>query len=255
MTTLVIAEAGSCHDGDIEKAYRLIRTAAECGADVCKFQYYSSAERLAERRNAPEYLPIYKRYQVPTVWLSWLHLACRAAGVEFMATVYLPEDIEVIAPWVSRFKVASFEAMDNEFIGRHGSYGKQVIVSTGMTDGEEFMEIYGPGVEDLQILHCVSAYPTPLDQASLRCVVDGYSDHTADIHTGGLAVAAGAEILEVHFRLFETSVDNPDRPASLNPSQLKEYVSFVRKAELMLGDGVKRPQEAEKPMMKYRVKP
>ncbi|HZI76801.1 MAG TPA: N-acetylneuraminate synthase family protein, partial [Gemmatimonadales bacterium] len=104
----MIAEAGSCHDGDIEKAYKLIKAAGEAGVDAVKFQFWSDAMLLATRRRAPEYAAVYKKYQVPEVWLSWLQLACVASGVEFMSTVYLPGDIKFVDQYVKRHKIASF---------------------------------------------------------------------------------------------------------------------------------------------------
>lgn len=262
MSTFVIAEAGSCHDGDIAQAFKLVTAAKEAGADACKFQWWSSAERLAERRNAQKYLPVYQKYKVPDVWLSWLHLACVANGIEFMCTAYLPEDISFVNMWVKRFKIASFEAGDQEFLSSHAQYGKQVIISTGMMSVGE--RKYVPGVLTQHFLHCVSSYPTPLDQANLGVLgqiyedgsrdYDGYSDHTKNVLTGALAVAAGAKIIEVHFRLDDTDPENPDYATALSPGQLKDYVSLIRQAEVMLGDGVKKPQPAEKAMMAYRVK-
>lgn len=254
MPTFVIAEAGSCHDNQFGRAVNLILTAKRAGADACKFQFWSSAERLAERRNAAEYLDVYRKYQVPAKWLPLLKAQCDHVGVEFMCTVYLPEDIPVIAPFVKRFKVASFEAGDVAFLEAHfyGYYPKRIIVSTGMS---ERTPRYEPMVD---YLHCVSAYPTPIDQANLSVVRDiviaGYSDHTRHVLTGALAVAAGAHILEVHFRLDSTYAKNPDFGTALTPAELGEYVANVRLAERMLGDGVKRPQPAEAEMMRYRVR-
>jgi N,N'-diacetyllegionaminate synthase len=253
VSTFVIAEAGSCHDGDIAQAFKLVTAAKEAGADACKFQWWSSAERLAERRNAQKYLPVYQKYKVPDVWLSWLHLACVANGIEFMVTCYLPEDIPFVDLWVKRFKVASFEAADEEFVKAHEQYNKEIIVSTGMSKGR-FPYSYGAH----KLLHCVSAYPTPLDQANVGvaygAIYDGYSDHTHNVLTGALAVAAGAKIIEVHFRLDDTDPENPDYATALSPGQLKDYVYLIRQAEVMLGDGVKKPQPAEEAMMAYRVK-
>src|SRR5690349_14238245 len=129
----IIAEAGSCHDGDIEKAYQLIKAAGEQGVDAVKFQYWSDPVALATRRNAPEYLDVYKRYQVPEVWLGWLALACQASGVEFMCTVYLPQDIKVVDAWVKRHKIASFEAGDDDFVNAVLACKKETIISTGMS--------------------------------------------------------------------------------------------------------------------------
>ena len=245
--TFVIAEAGSCHDGSFDQALSLIRVAKEAGADACKFQYWSSAKRLAERRHAPDYLPIYEQHAVPAEWLPKLWNACDKVGLEFMATCYLPEDIAVVAPWVHRFKIASFEADDKAFCKAHLDYGRPIIVSTGMD-----ARVSIPAT----LLHCVSAYPAPLDQANLSVLrgrFDGLSDHTCCIYTGAFAVCAGAKILEVHFRDWTTSPANPDYETALDPGQLTEYVRLVRLAETMLGDGVKRLMPAEVDMLAYKV--
>ena len=270
--TFCIAEAGSTHDGDYEKAVRLIQVAKDAGADACKFQFWSSANRLAARRQAQSYEEVYRRYQVPVVWLSWLAKACQVAGIEFMSTVYLPEDIPVVAPFVQRFKVASFEAGDVEFIAAHRQYRRPVIVSTGMMETLDAMPMINalggqrPDQEPLHaLLHCTSSYPCPLEQANLRAMEDlrllmpmlwniGYSDHTASTLTGGIAVAAGAQILEVHFRLADTDPANPDYATALTPAELTEYVRLVRLAEVMLGSGVKEPQPVEAEMMPFRVR-
>lgn len=252
--TFIIAEAGSCHDGSYANALRLIKVAKEAGADACKFQYWSDPKRLAERRHADEYFPIYSRYQMPEEWLPKLKRECDANGIEFMCTVYLPEDIEVIASLVQRFKVASFEAGDREFVRAHGKYEKQILMSVGMTGENDFP--WYPGV--VTYLHCVSAYPTPFEEANLRAIkppLYGYSDHTHHVLTGAFAVCAGARILEVHFRLHTTDPVNPDYATALNPRELGEYITLVRQAETMLGDGIKRPQPAETEMMRYRVRP
>ena len=254
--TFIIAEAGSCHDGQLRRALELIQVAKAAEADACKFQYWSSPERLAERRNAADYLDVYRRYQMPREWLEPLAAQCAHDGLEFMCTVYLPEDIPVIAPLVKRFKVASFEAGDAKFVEAHLAYrDKPIIVSTGM---QSIGEIPWVQPEDaIDYLHCVSSYPTPLDQANLGALggqLTGYSDHTHDCATGGLAVAAGARILEVHFRLDDTDRKNPDFCTALDPFELGTYVRFARKAERMMGDGVKRPQPAEADMMRYRVR-
>ena len=251
--TFIIAEAGSCHDGQFRRALDLIQVAKAAEADACKFQYWSSPERLAERRNAADYLDVYRRYQMPREWLEPLAAQCAHDGLEFMCTTYLPEDIPVVAPFVKRFKVASFEAGDERFLQAHTVYQKPLIVSTGMSGGLLAVGVPYP----TEVLHCVSSYPAPLDQANLGVLRNpayaGYSDHTRHVLTGAFAVCAGARILEVHFRLDDTDTSNPDYGTALSPSELGEYVANVRLAERMMGDGVKKPQPAEADMMRYRV--
>jgi len=254
--TFVIAEFGSSHDNQWGRMVDGILAAKRAGADAFKTQFWSDPVRLAARRNAGDYLDVYRKYQVPIEWLPLLKAQCDHAGIEFMCTVYLPEDIPVIAPFVKRFKVASFEAGDETFVRAHIEYQKPLIVSTGLQDANKYECVVGP--YPIDFLHCVSAYPTPLDQANLGVLRDraysGYSDHTHFLGTGGLAVAVGARILEVHFRLDDTDPNNPDYGTALTPFELGVYVTFVRRAERMLGDGVKKPQACEAEMSKYRVR-
>ena len=132
MACFLIAEAAGTHDGSYEKAERLIALAAAIRAQACKFQWCSSPDRLAARRHAPEYLAAYRTLAFQRDWFPLLKRACEDRGIEFMCTVYLPEDIAVVAPYVKRFKIASFEATDAHFIALHAEFGKPLIVSLGM---------------------------------------------------------------------------------------------------------------------------
>ena len=261
--TLVITEVGSTHGGDRTKMSALIQAAAGTGASVCKFQFCSSPERLAERRQAAEYLEAYRAIAFPAAWLGDLKAECEEAGVEFMATVYLPEDIPVIAPHVRRFKVASFEAVDLPFILAHREYGHQTIISTGGLDETELgrlLELRDAmfGRWDLRLLHCVSAYPTRPWELNLAAIgryeLNGLSDHTLNLWTGALAVAAGAGIVEKHVRLPETPPDNPDYPHSISPDGLAEYIAHIRFAESVLGTGKKTIQPCEELWARYQVR-
>lgn len=264
--TFVIAEVGSCHDGNPGKALRLIEAARWAGADAVKFQFWSSAERLASRRRAAEYLDVYAQYRMPPEWFDTLPPASHSLGLEFMCTAYLPEDVAVVAPNVSRFKVASFEATDRDFLSYHEGFGKPVYVSTGMADEATTVgiarDVSGLRCWGSALLHCVSSYPCPVDQVNLRALRGlatwsdlriGYSDHTTSPLTGALAVACGAEIVEFHLRLNDTDRQNPDYGHARAPGWARVYVSNIRQAEAMLGSGVKRQMPAEAEMARYRV--
>jgi len=254
--TLIIAEMGSCHQGTLENAMALIDVAKKAGADIVKGQYWSSSQRLVERRNASELFDIYERYRMPTEWLSVLKEYCDKVGIEWLCTVYLPEDIKVVAPFVKRFKIASFEAGNNDFIMAHFQFNKPIIVSTGMVDHPT--KISWGLRPRVSFLHCVSAYPAPVNEASLGCLqthtFQGFSDHTTSRISGAVAVACGAEILEKHFKLPSTSNKAPDYEVSLLPTELKKYIANVREAELLLGDGEKKIQPSEEENVRYRVK-
>lgn len=256
----MIAEVGSCHDGSITRAIRMIRLAARAGADVCKLQWTSNPARLCERRRAPEYLDAYRLIAFPQAWHAELAAVCADEGVEYACTVYAASDLPVIAPYVKRFKIASFEAGDAAFVTAHRAWGVPLVISTGMMTLAEVRRLaVRPG--DI-LMHCTSAYPTPLDQANLGAirtltatwpVAVGYSDHTRCEFTGGLAVAAGARAIEVHFADYGTDPANRDMAVALTPGQLRDYVAFVRWAERAVGSAEKVPAAAEAAMMAYRV--
>ena len=109
------------------------------------------------------------------------------------------------------------------------------------------------GSPKIAILHCCSNYPAALEEVNLKamasmrerfgCVV-GYSDHTMGNEVACLAIGMGAKVLEKHFT-YDVEAPGPDHKASLSPTELKEYIAVVRKSEMILGDGVKRPQPSE----------
>ena len=277
MRTMVIAEIGSTHDGDLGKAFDLIYSARDAGADYVKAQFWSSAQRLAQRRRSgPGYEAIYRRYQIPESWLSALENRTRATGLGFMATCYLPEDIAVVEPHVDHFKVASFEAGDMDFIRAHYVYNRRnrdrwIIVSTGLQGDDTLRPLMaereaagnrGALSVTMKLLHCVSAYPAPVESLAMRQIrtmrFDGFSDHAASgwIASGAVAVALGAKILEVHVRLPSTDMKNPDAPHALLPFQLTEYIKHVRTAEAAIGEEPWRHHNpAEDEMRPYKVNP
>jgi sialic acid synthase SpsE len=269
--TLVIAEIGACHDGSLDRAKALVRAAADCGADIAKGQFWSSADRLAGRRGVPNpYREIYRRYQVNPEWLPELKHECERAGIEWACTCYLPEDVATVAPFVQRFKVASFEAEDLELIASHIPFlrTRELIVSLGMNAAHPAsLAIPFEVTQRIRTLHCVSAYPAPVETLNLLAirppagfdgqpVYDGFSDHSDPslTWTGALAVAVGARIIEAHLRLDDTDPENPDAPHAMTPRQFEEYCRHIRFAETCLGSGEKRLQDAEREMAQYRVK-
>lgn len=272
--TYVIAEAGSCHDGEACKAVALIDAAANAGANAVKFQFWSDPAALAIRRGSgAAYEAIYARYALPHLWLDPMRQFAKGRGLDFMCSTYLPQDVAVVAPYVSHFKVASFEAEAVDLLRAHVPHladgSKWVIVSLGMGASEgQAQEVFRPHHLQVKYLHCVSAYPAPLDQMNLLRIKTsqsarrfaglqfaGFSDHTdpGETWTGALAVAAGAEIVEAHLRLPTTFRDNPDAPHAMDPQQFVRYVEHIRQASRSMGTGEPVAQPSEAAMSAYRV--
>jgi sialic acid synthase SpsE len=258
----IIAEAGSSGGGKLDAMYECIRVAHRAGADAVKFQWMSSPDRVAARMSAPEARDTYAKYQWPADWLPKLSEYAHVKELEFLVTVDLPEDLPVVAPFVDRFKYASWAATDHDFLAASRWYDKRKIVSTGLCDLAEVEALAVHLCPGDAVLHCVSAYPTPFEEANLLAIrglwtLDdtieiGYSDHTANPLTGALAVAAGAKVLEVHFRLDDTPPDNPDYMVSHTPAGLRSYIWLARRAAEAMGDGVKKVQPSEAKNVKHR---
>jgi sialic acid synthase SpsE len=255
----VIADPGCTHDGSWREIMDLIVAVRQSGADAIKLQWTSSAEKMCERRNAPQYRDSYELLQFPVQCHEGFKAECDRQGIEYLCTVYLPEDIPTIAPFVSRFKISSFESPDAKFFAEHLPYRKPIIVSTGMMSPAEvlwYVKHRDHGA-DLSLLHCVSAYPTPMSEMNLAAIwrysLDGFSDHSRLLQAGGLAVAAGARIVETHVRPEGADPEGADYAHSFTPSELAQYVTNIRRAEEMMGTGFKRCQPSEESMRRYRV--
>ena len=262
MSTFIIGECAATHDGDLSKAFRLIDLCADIGADAAKFQYLSSAERLVARRRAPEYLNAYKLLELPPSWLGLLAQKCATRGIELLSSVYLAEDVGLVAPHVSRLKLASFEFGDEMLLDVCLAFKKPVVISLGMAAKFGMSMRYLP--DGSALLHCVSSYPTPDEEINLRRVSAlrdefdtrlhiGLSDHTRHPQTGAYAVCAGAEVVEFHLRLDETSPKNADYEVAKTPEEARQYIENIRLAEKMLGSGARAVQPSEEKMLRYRV--
>jgi len=265
-STLVIADLGASHDGDLTRAKGLIDRVATGGGNAVKLQFWSDSTRLAQFLGVPELVSVYEAVRLPTAWLRPLGRYAHARGLEFLCTVDLPEDVPAIAELVDRFKVPSNRVRDQAFIAALAQFGKPLVISTGMMDAFELpplVEAWGRQ-PFWTWLHCVSGYPTPLGEANLgvlhtlRAAVAGrvgFSDHTGHVWTGAFAVCAGATVLEVHVRADDTPRENPDFPHALPPLAFRSYIRHVRLAETMLGDGRKRIMPSERPSLAVRRPP
>lgn len=253
--TAVIAEMASAHDGAIGKAFRLIDAAAEAGADFVKAEFWSDANRLADRRRVPEqFRAHYQRYQVPRSWLQPLQEHATARGVGFLCSTYLTQDITLVAPLVPMFKVSGFEVQDRAFLEAHEPFGKPVIASVPLSV---------PVPEPLSVLtlflHVVQAYPANASDLHLAMIrahgLIGFSDHSGDTHAGADAVLAGAAIVEAHIKLMDTDPNNYDAGRHAHaPAAFARYVANIRRAEDKLGGTLKGQATCEAECRQYRVK-
>ena len=259
---LVVAEIGNNHEGDFGLAEALIGLAAEAGAQAVKFQTIVPDRLIGPEQTAR--LAQLGRFALSPDQHVRLAEVAAAAGVLFLSTPFDLGSVTMLDPLVPAFKVASG---DNDFVPlleRVAATGKPVLLSTGMRDldgaraaAETVRGVWrGQGLEDdpgLVLLHCVSAYPTPPEDANLRALTAlaglgatvGYSDHTLGIGAASLAVALGARVIEKHFTIHHDHSAFRDHQLSADPGELASLVARVREANAMLGDGRKRILAAE----------
>jgi len=253
--TFVIAEAGSNHNGDLKTAKELIDAAADAGADAVKFQTFRADNLYAddrERVDEPEdsTYTLLENLEQPYEWIPELHEYCQSRDIQFMSSPFDEQSAQKLSEYTPAFKVASFTISHHPFLKELAQYDKPVIMSTGAHTHEEVKEavtvLQESGIEDIALLHCISSYPTPLDEINVRAVetlqkefetVVGFSDHTTNPATAPAAsVALGASIVEKHFTL-DKEMEGPDHSFALEPSELTKMISTIRKTEKSLGEG------------------
>jgi N,N'-diacetyllegionaminate synthase len=269
----VIAEAGVNHNGDLDRALKMVETAASAGADAVKFQTFKTENIIT--RTAPK-----ARYHIETTgddrqqsWFDLLktqeltevaHLAlmdhCRKLNILFLSTPYDEDSVDLLQRLgVVAFKVASTDANNLSLLEHIADQGRPMILSTAMSNMEELDKsvsaIRSRGMQDLVVMQCTGNYPSTDTDANLRAmqtiaqrfdVPTGYSDHVPGMYAAVAAIALGACVYEKHFTL-DRNLPGPDHRASLEPGELAEVISAIRSTERMLGDGVKRvmPSEAK----------
>jgi N,N'-diacetyllegionaminate synthase len=272
ITTLIIAEAGVNHNGDLSMAKRLIEVAAEAGADYVKFQTFNSKYVVTSTAKQAGYqtkntginesqLDMISRLELSQGNHFELIEHSKKIGIKFLSTGFDLESIEFLSRLnLGLFKIPSGEITNLPYLRQIGSYGKPIVLSTGMSSlGEieaaiDVLEQAGTSRSLMTVLHCTTEYPTPMVEVNLRAmqcmqaafgVSVGYSDHTAGIEIAIAAAALGATVIEKHFTL-DKKLPGPDHKASLEPDELKAMVSAIRNIEVALGDGIKRltPSEA-----------
>lgn len=269
----LIAEAGVNHNGSLEHALRLVDTAAAAGADAVKFQTFS-ADRLVtrgaataayqqERTGAADQYSMLRALELSVDDHRRLADRCAAKRIEFLSTPFDEEAADfLVSLGCRRMKIPSGEITNLPFLRHVAAKRLPVILSTGMSDLEDVRVAVdalagasGGSLPDsaLVLLHCTSSYPAPLAEVNLRAMRTladafhrpvGYSDHTPGLVVAPLARALGAVIIEKHFTL-DRSLPGPDHAASLEPSELNEWVRRIREVDVVLGSPEKKPTEAE----------
>ena len=272
-SVLIIAEAGVNHNGDLNTAKELIDVAAKAGVDVVKFQTFKADDLVSKRAKKARYqinntgegndtqYEMLKKLELSESDHITLIKYANLKGIKFFSTAFDVKGLEYLNSLdFSMFKVPSGEITNYPYLKKVASFGKPVILSTGMASLKEIDEALqvltseGLTNEEITVLHCNTEYPTPMRDVNLKAMTTihrafnveiGYSDHTLGIEVPIAAVALGATVIEKHFTL-DRSLPGPDHMASLEPNELKQMVDSIRNIEAVIsGSGNKTPSESE----------
>ena len=269
--TLIIAEAGVNHNGDIELAKKLIDTASEAGVDYVKFQTFK-AENLVNKDakkasyqientgNDDSQFSMLKKLELNYENHQLLIDYCQTKSISFLSTAFDFESIEFLKDKLDFYKIPSGEITNLPYLEKVAKLRLPVVMSTGMANMQEVKDAFdilvknGIAKSEITVLHCNTEYPTPMQDVNLNAMLSikkelgvkiGYSDHTLGIEIPIAAVAMGANVIEKHFTL-DRNMEGPDHKASLEPKELIAMVKAIRNIEKAMGNGVKEPSESEK---------
>ena len=266
----VICEISGNHNGSLDRALALIDAAADTGCDAIKLQTYTP-DTLTLDCDGPGFRieggpwdgrtlhDLYAEAHTPYGWHAALFDRARARGVTVFSTPFDETAIDLLeglgAP---AYKIASFEATDHGLIAAAARTGKPLIISTGLASFEEIgaaaETARANGCSQLVLLHCISAYPAPVDQANVRTVphlaeafgcVSGLSDHTLGSAASVASIALGGAVIEKHFTLARAD-GGPDAGFSLEPAEFASLVRDCKDAWAALGHAsyARKPAEA-----------
>ena len=261
--TLIIAEAGVNHNGDLELAKRLIQVAAQKGADLVKVQTFkaekvvtlAAAKADYQKKNdgvSDSQLAMLKKLELSPEAHHILIAEAKKMGIGFLSTAFDSESVELLDQLgMPFFKVPSGEITNLPYLRQIAAIKKPVILSTGMADLPEveaaLQVFYDAKLDptDLIVLHCTTEYPAPKGEVNLLAMLSlgqalgvqiGYSDHTQGIEVSLAAVALGAQVIEKHFTL-DKNLPGPDHLASMEPDELGALVKGVRQLDKVFETG------------------
>ncbi len=268
--TIIIAEAGVNHNGNMELAKQLIDVAVNAGVDYVKFQTFKSSKLVSPSAKKADYqkentgnvkesqLQMLQKLELSEADHHELIAYCASKKINFFSTAFDLESLEFLNTLgLKMYKIPSGEITNLPYLERIAEVAEEIVLSTGMSTlgeiGDAIAVIKSISKAKITVLHCNTQYPTPFYDVNLLAmnqikevfgVEIGYSDHTLGIEVPIAAVALGATVIEKHFTLDRT-LPGPDHAASLEPAELREMVKSIRNIENALGSDEKMPSDSE----------
>ena len=272
----VVAEMSGNHNGSLDRALQIIKSAKECGANAIKIQTYT-ADTITINHNSPEFMingglwhgrnlyDLYKEAHTPWEWHEAMFDFARKIGITIFSSPFDETSVDFLEKLnVPAYKIASPELIDLDLIKKVAKTGKPIILSTGMANKIEInnaiQAVRDQGNNQIVALHCTAAYPAPINDSNLKTiseisnqfnVLSGLSDHTEGTKIATYASILGGCFVEKHFTL-DRKQGGVDSAFSIEPNELKTLVKDLRELKTIIGRVAFSPTESEKNVYKTR---
>jgi pseudaminic acid synthase len=272
----IVAEMSGNHNGDLQRAFRILDAAKESGADAVKIQTYR-ADTITIDHGGPGFViegglwggrrlfDLYEEAHTPWDWHKPIFEHARRIGITVFSSPFDSSAVDLLESLgAPAYKIASPELIDLPLIERVARTGKPLVLSTGMATSDEIAEAVTAarkvGATEIIVLHCTAAYPAPPEEANLATIAEiagrfnviaGLSDHTMGTFVPVIAVTRGADFIEKHFTL-DRAEGGVDSVFSLEPAELTELVRTTRIARQTIGAPAFAPTASEATVLKSR---
>jgi len=267
MSIKLIAEIGSNHNQELDRTMELIEEAKRIGCDAVKFQLFKAEKLYREKEDQAKI----KANELPESFIPLIAHKCKKLDIEFGCTPFDFEAIEILAPFVDFYKIASYDLLREDFIKKVCGKGKPIITSTGMLNEDEIEELYyifrwNRMHKKLSMLHCVADYPCKIEDCNMSIVVvmnrgamefckNGWSDHSKNPSVLYAAAGAGADIIEFHLDLDDMQGNEYKFGHCWTVSKIESVIKTIRQIEIALGYGNKILTKNEKANLINRASP
>lgn len=256
----IVAEMSANHNGSIKIAIDTIKAAKQVGADAIKFQTYTADTLTLNSDKADfctnpkglwanrRYYDVYKEGSMPWEWHEELYRVAKEEGIIAFSSPFDKTAVDLLETLDNPiYKIASPEITDIPLIEYTAKKMKPIVISTGVATKEDIdlavATCKGVGNNDITILKCTTAYPTPISECNLLMIPElaneykvkvGLSDHTTGFVAPMIATALGATMIEKHF-IIDRNQGGVDAAFSTDMNEFSEMVKMVRDSELSLG--------------------
>jgi N-acetylneuraminate synthase len=265
----IVAEIGINHNGDLEIAKDLIRSAKHAGVDAVKFQKRTPElcvppEQRDQMRETPWGYITYMEYRQKVEFgereYREIDRFCKELGITWFASVWDEEAVNFLESFFPIcYKIPSASLTDHNLLNHVKKTGRPAILSTGMSTDEQIKAAVGAfGLDNLVLAHATSTYPCDPEELNLRMIQTlrtqypcpvGYSGHEVGLITTVVAISLGACMVERHITL-DRAMWGGDQAASVEPGGLEKLVKYIRVTEQSLGDGIKKVYDSELPHLR-----